>query len=97
MTLAPRRGTRAWTKLRHAWQTRIDAAGGWTCRRTGLPIPPHQPKAWDLGHPNDTTTGPTHTQDLAPELTGPNRSAGATTGNRNRTQPLPPSRPWSTP
>lgn len=94
--LAPQRGTRAWNKLRHTWQERINAAGGWPCRRTGQTIPPHQPKAWDLGHPHDTTTGPTRLNDLAPELAHHNRSAGATTGNHNRTrQTLPPSRTWT--
>lgn len=35
---------------RKAWQRKIDR-GGVTCRRCGKPIPPRQPAAWDLGHP----------------------------------------------
>ena len=90
MTLAPRRGTRAWRTLRAAWQARIDANNGWTCRRTGQPIPPHQPKAWDLGHKtprhNGGTNNPTNTH---PEHTTCNRSAGGKTGATITNQPPP--------
>ena len=54
-TLAPRRGTHAWKQLRHAWQLRIDTNNGWHCRRCLGPIPPLDPNAWQLGHPDDTT------------------------------------------
>ena len=83
-TLAPNRGTRAWRKLCDTWQARINQAGGWTCRRCGRTIPPHDRTAWQLGHPHDTTTGPTLTTDLEPEHPAENMSAGATAGNRKR-------------
>lgn len=81
---APRRGSRAWTTLRAAWQATIDQAGGWTCRRCGRLIPPHDPTAWQLGHPGDTTRGTTRITDLEPEHADENMSAGATAGNRER-------------
>lgn len=72
-------------QLRATWQHTINQAGGWTCRRCNQPIPPHQPAAWHLGHPNDMTTAPTQITDLAPEHTRCNTSAGATAGNTART------------
>ena len=84
-TLAPNRGTRAWRKLCDTWQARINQAGGWTCRRCGKLIPPHDRAAWQLGHPEDMTTGPTRSTDLAPECPPCNTSAGATAGNHHRT------------
>ena len=36
---------------RAAWQRRIDGGERVLCRRCKEPIPPHQPDAWDLGHP----------------------------------------------
>ena len=92
---APARGTRAWRQLCDAWQQRINANGGWTCRRCGHQIPPHQRSAWHLGHPADMTTGNVDAADLAPECPPCNTSAGATAGNHNRTRPLPPSRAWT--
>ena len=41
--------------------------------------------AWQLGHPNDMTTGTTRLTDLAPEHAHENMSAGATAGNHART------------
>ena len=81
---APRRGSRAWTTLRAAWQARIDQAGGWPCRRCGQPIPPNNRAAWQLGHPNDMTTGPTLLTDLEPEHARCNTRAGAAAGNHAR-------------
>ena len=84
MTTAPQRGTRAWTNLCAQWQARIDQAGGWTCRRCRRRIPPHDRAAWQLGHPNDMTTGPTLLTDLEPEHARCNTRAGATAGNHAR-------------
>ncbi len=84
MTIAPARGTRAWSNLCTLWQAKINHAGGWTCRRCKQHIPPHQRNAWQLGHPNDMTTGPTLIDDLEPEHAHCNTSAGATAGNRER-------------
>lgn len=84
MTTAPQRGTRAWTNLCAQWQTRINHAGGWTCRRCGTHIPPHNRAAWQLGHPNDITTGPTLLTDLEPEHARCNTRAGARAGNHAR-------------
>ena len=84
MTTAPQRGTRAWTNLCAQWQTRINHAGGWTCRRCGTHIPPHNRAAWQLGHPNDITLGPTLLTDLEPEHARCNTRAGATAGNHAR-------------
>ena len=84
MTTAPQRGTRAWTNLCAQWQTRINHAGGWTCRRCGTHIPPHNRAAWQLGHPNDMTTGPTLLTDLEPEHARCNTRAGATAVNHAR-------------
>lgn len=81
---APRRGSRAWTTLCAAWQARINELGGWTCRRCGHPIPPHDRSAWQLGHPDDTTHGTTRITDLEPEHAGENMAAGAAAGNRER-------------
>lgn len=94
MTHAPTRGTRAWTNLCTLWQTKINQNGGWTCRACGNHIPPHNRNAWQLGHPNDMTTGPTLLADLEPECPC-NMSRGATAGNRARTRAnLPASRSW---
>lgn len=95
MSLAPARGTRAWTNLRAAWQAKIDTLDGWTCRRCSRRIPPNDPNAWHLGHPDDMTNGPTLTADLEPEHPRCNTSAGATAGNLARNKPLPPSRNWT--
>ena len=84
MTTAPQLGTRAWTNLCAQWQTRINHAGGWTCRRCGTHIPPHNRAAWQLGHPNDMTTGPTLLTDLEPEHARCNTRAGARAGNHAR-------------
>lgn len=96
---APRRGTHAWNMLRASWQVKINAAGGWTCRRCQTLIPPGDRKAWHLGHPDDITTGPTLLRDLEPEHARCNTSAGATAGNyarheRDDLTGLPPSRKW---
>ena len=94
MTHAPTRGTRAWTNLCTLWQTKINQNGGWTCRACGNHIPPHNRNAWQLGHPNDMTTGPTLLADLEPECPC-NMSRGATAGNHARNKAnLPPSRRW---
>lgn len=93
---APRRGSRAWVTLCQAWQAKIDQHGGWTCRRCGGRIPPHNRAAWQLGHPNDITTGTTRITDLEPEHAHENMSAGAAAGNRARAlKNLPPSRTWT--
>ncbi len=84
MTTAPARGTRAWRQLRDTWQQRINANGGWTCRRCGRQIPPHQRSAWQLGHPDDMTVAATDIRDLEPEHAHENMSAGATAGNHAR-------------
>ena len=84
MTTAPRQGTRAWSQLRTTWQHHINQAGGWTCRRCHQTIPPQDTTAWQLGHPNDMTTGTTRLTDLAPEHAHENMSAGATAGNHAR-------------
>lgn len=84
MTHAPARGTRAWNNLCTIWQEAINTNHGWTCRRCNQPIPPNDRAAWQLGHPNDTTTGPTHIADLEPEHPHCNTSAGATAGNYQR-------------
>jgi hypothetical protein len=55
---------------RRMWQQRIDQ-GAVKCRRCNKPIPPHDPTAWDLGHPAPK----------APECRGCNRS----TMGRDRT------------
>ena len=94
MTLAPARGSRAWTNLCTLWQQKINHNGGWTCRACGHHIPPNDRTAWQLGHPNDITTGPTHITDLEPECPC-NMSRGATAGNHARNKPLPPSRTWT--
>ena len=62
-------------RLRKQWQQAIDQ-GGICCARCGLPIPPEQPHAWDLGHTDDRSgyTGPEHRSC--------NRSAGARKRNR---------------
>jgi hypothetical protein len=36
---------------RQAWQQLIDSGSPVLCRRCKQPIPPHDPAAWDLGHP----------------------------------------------
>ena len=82
---APQRGSRAWSTVCAAWQARIDQAGGWPCRRCGQPLPPNDRAAWQLGLPNDMTTGTTRLTDLAPEHAHENMSAGATAGNHART------------
>ena len=98
--LAPRRGTRAWYRIRSAWQLRIDANNGWACRRCLGPIPPLDPSAWHLGHPNDMTEPDdlVTLDELEPECAACNTSAGATAGNLNRDpdrrKPPPPSRTW---
>ncbi|MDO5534381.1 MAG: hypothetical protein Q4F65_07000 [Propionibacteriaceae bacterium] len=84
MTIAPTRGTRAWSNLCAHWQTRINQHNGWTCRRCAKRIPPYQRSAWQLGHPHDMTTGPTPLEDLEPEHCRCNTSAGATAGNTAR-------------
>ena len=89
---APRRGSRAWNTIRQAWQAKIDQHDGWICRRCGERIPPHTPDAWQLGHPNDMTTGPTLLADLEPECPC-NMSRGATAGNHARTSTTNPD--WS--
>jgi hypothetical protein len=33
------------------WQRRINSGEVVCCRRCNQPIPPHDPMAWDLGHP----------------------------------------------
>lgn len=84
---------------RRTWTTIITTTG-WTCRRCGTPITPGQP--WDLGHPTDATPGgPTNDHGLQPEHAlkkdcpaGGNRSAGATAGNHQRNNRIPPSRTW---
>ena len=62
-------------RLRQQWQQAIDQ-GGVTCARCGYPIPPEQPRAWDLGHTEDRSgyTGPEHARC--------NRAAGARKRNR---------------
>lgn len=84
-------------KIRAAWAHRIAlaAAAGQPirCRRTGRPILPGM--AWDLGHAAgyDVALVGDNVHDLAPEIAGPNRSAGG----RLRHQlaaPLAPSRVW---
>lgn len=93
--LAPRTGTHGWNLIRDAWQHKINANNGWTCRRCGGPIPPRTRGVWHLGHPHDMTTGPTLLADLEPEHARCNTSAGATAGNTARApQPLPASRRW---
>lgn len=66
-------------QLRKQWQRAIDQ-GDVHCARCGLPIPPEQPRAWDLGHTEDRSgyTGPEHR--------GCNRSAGARKRNRMAAQ-----------
>lgn len=63
------------------------------CRRTGRPILPGMP--WDLGHAEGTAVAQIgdNTHNLAPELAGPNRSAGGKLSHQLHT-PLPPSRTW---
>ncbi|MGN8690170.1 hypothetical protein ACTND8_09730 [Atopobiaceae bacterium HCP3S3_F7] len=82
--------TRAHRQTRAAYQHLINANIPITCWRCNKPITPNTP--WDLGHTTDLARGgnPHHTQ---PEHATCNRSAGATNGNHDRTQP-PPSRTW---
>ena len=79
---------------RRAW-TPIVNTGTINCWRCNTRITPNQP--WDLGHRTDQTLGGTdHPTNLHPEhrhtipgtCTG-NLSAGATLGNKLRTQPQP--------
>lgn len=94
-TLAPRRGSHAWTMLCHTWQTRIDINGGWTCRRCGKTIPPRIRSAWQLGHPDDITLDPdvVTLDELEPEHPYCNMSAGGR-ARHERDRPPPPSRDW---
>lgn len=68
-------------KLRADWTLRIayahETGNPIRCRRTGQPI--HPGMAWDLGHApgHDVTLIGDNTTNLAPELAGPNRSAGS--------------------
>lgn len=82
-------------QLRQRWQQIINTYG-WTCRRCGQPIPPHQPKAWHLGHQTDATPGGPKPKEPGrePEHSHCNTSAGATAGNHTRTGQPPPSRQW---
>lgn len=93
MTLAPARGTRAWSNLCALWQITIDQHNGWTCRRCNKPIPARDRSAWQLGHPDDMTTGPTLIDDLEPEHSNCNGRAGAIAGNHARAGTTPPN--WS--
>ena len=81
--------THTWRKLRTQWQHQINTTTI-HCWRCGNPIPPHQPKAWDLGHKtprhNGGTNNPTNTH---PEHTTCNRSAGGKTGATITNQPPP--------
>ncbi len=83
------RNQAAYKRARQYWNQQIQRGKQPICRRCNNPILPGE---WHLGHPDDATRGgPKHNKDLAPEHTTCNTSAGASEGNRNRTQP---SREW---
>lgn len=90
-------------RRRAAWQTRINAAGGWPCQadrhHPTCPgtIPPHRSDLWHLGHTHPYALGNPDPNGDRPEWAACNdcdASRIAVQAQQRRDYPLPASRKW---